>query len=349
MRPEDEILLACTRQDFHPEHQARVHDISSHKHVRWEIVYTTALDHGVAPLIYANLRRCGWEELGIPQDVMAQFQLIYFQNMSYEEGRRQNLLEALALFKAMDIQVMLVKGAALDALVYRDPYLTMPQDVDLVLRVRKNELGEKELRTIGDSLHQKGIEFDFFEHHDVTMNNIFPVDFNRIWADAQNHNIENYEVSIMCPEDLLLTACINSCRKRFFRLKSMCDVAEIIKKYHELNWQSFIDNSIADECNYIVYTALLVTKRLLDCSYQEDILADLKVGRARFRLIRFLIENIRERRTLASLFPFSGVKMFGREIEPSLLLTYASYRNYQIGRKLQEVYRAWQRKEGYLV
>ena len=341
----DKLLLACTRQVLLAEHQDEVRNIASSGQVQWDILFQTALDHGVAPLIYTNLRRCGGEELGIPQEIIEQFQLTFFQNMSFKERERENLVEALCLFEAMDIEVMLIKGVALDTLVYHDSYVTMPQDMDIVLRVRKEELTIKELRDIGESLHRKGIEYDFFEHHDVTMNNAIPIDFNRIWDDAQSINLSDRNVYVMSPEDLLVAACINSCRKRFFRLKSMCDIAEIIKKYPDLNWQIVVDNSIAWECNYIVYSALLVTKRLLGCEIQADVFANLKVGRTRTRLIHFLIENIQKRQTLASLFPFSGITMFGREIEPSLLLPYASYRGYQVGRKIKEVYGSWQQND----
>jgi hypothetical protein len=345
----DKLLLACTRQDLLVEHQDEIRDIACNGQVQWDIVYQTALDHGVAPLIYTNLRQCGGRELGIPKGIMEQFQLTFFQNMSIKEHERENLIEALCLFEAMGTDVMLIKGVALDAPVYRDPYVTMSQDMDIVLRVRKEELTEKELRNIGESLHRKGIEYDFFEHHDVTMNNALPVDFNRIWDDAQSINLSDKNVYVMSPEDLLIAACINSCRKRFFRLKSMCDIAEISKKYPDLNWQVVIDNSIAWECNYIVYTALLVTRRLLGCDIQEEIIGDLKVSQKRARLIHYLIDTIQKQRTLASLFPFSGKMIFSREIEPSLLLPYASYRNYQIGRKLQEVFRAWRGNERYLL
>jgi len=341
----DKLLLACTRQDLLVEHQDEIRDIACNGQVQWDIVYQTALDHGVAPLIYNNLRRCGGEELGIPKEIMEQFQLIFFQNMSFKERERENLVEALCLFETMGIEVMLIKGVALDALVYRNPYITMPQDMDITLRMRREELTEGELGKIGDSLHAKGIEYDFFEHHDVTMNNALPIDFSRIWDDAQSINLSDKNVYVMSPEDLLIVACINSCRKRFFRLKSMCDIAEISKMYPDLNWQVVVDNSIAWECNYIVYSALLVTKRLLGCEIQADVFANLKVGRTRTRLIHFLIENIQKRQTLASLFPFSGKTMFGREIEPSLLLPYASYRGYQVGRKIKEVYGSWQQND----
>jgi hypothetical protein len=125
----------------------------------------------------------------------------------------------------------------------------------------------------------------------------------------------------------------------------MCDIAEISKMYPDLNWQVVVDNSIAWECNYIVYTALLVTRQLLGCVIQRDVLNDLKISQTRARLIHFLIDNIQERRTLASLYPFSGTTMFGREIEPSLLLPYASFQGYQVGRKIKEVYGSWQQND----
>jgi hypothetical protein len=75
-----------------------------------------------------------------------------------------------------------------------------------------------------------------------------------VWSKTKETTFQGQKVLVMSPEDMLLAACINSCRKRFFRLKSLCDIAEIINYFKELDWEVFIHNG-----RYIVYTSLLVT------------------------------------------------------------------------------------------
>ena len=84
-----------------------------------------------------------------------------------------------------------------------------------------------------------------------------------------------YAVYVMSPEDMLLTTCINSCRKRFFRLKSLCDIAESINKYRCLNWEKLIRDARAYQCNNIVYTALLITKMTLGSDVPQRVLKEL--------------------------------------------------------------------------
>jgi hypothetical protein len=78
-----------------------------------------------------------------------------------------------------------------------------------------------------------GFEYDFFEHHDVTMNGVLPVDFQAIWQEAVAVDYRGERTLVMRTEDLLLAVCINACRKRFFRLKSLFDIAEIVDEYQD--------------------------------------------------------------------------------------------------------------------
>jgi len=93
----------------------------------------------------------------------------------------------------------------------------------------------------------------------VSRNETLPVDFKSIWSKTKETTFQGQKVLVLSPEDMLLAACINSSRKRFFRLKSLCDIAEIINYFKELDWEVFIHNAKKYHCRYIVYTSLLVT------------------------------------------------------------------------------------------
>jgi hypothetical protein len=74
MSPEDRLLFTLTRQSFSTPHQAQAKTICRTYPIRWDIVIAIAKGHGVAPLVYANVRLCGPASLGLPPEIEARFQ-----------------------------------------------------------------------------------------------------------------------------------------------------------------------------------------------------------------------------------------------------------------------------------
>lgn len=351
MRPEDHILFICARQDFGSAHLQKLSNLCQAQDIHWDMVLETAKQHAVAPLVYTNLIKYPTAELGIPQSILEKFKLLYLSNVIRKRKTAEIAERLFELFAERSIDVMLVKGAALNfSHVYDQPWYTVSKDVDLVIRPKREDMSEddrREIITVIEKInHQRvhfkeHIEYDFFEHHDVTMNNVIPVNSERIWQDAPSIRIGDHNVFVMSPEDLLISVAINSCRKRYFRLKSILDIAEIIQKYPDLDWGNLSSKAHEYQCNDIVYTAFLVTQKTLGCDMPEGFLNDLRVNPVRAYLIHRIVEILYQRAALIDfIVPPSG-RVLGRELSWSLVLTYTTYRWDQIGRKVLEVIRAW--------
>lgn len=332
---EDRLLFACTRQAFAAEHQKQVQQLCQNERIDWQRVYETATRHGVAPLIYRNLQQCVQTGNGsVPSDVMSRFKLYLARALVHRERRARRLAEGLARFNQSNIDVMLIKGAAVELLVY-DKVCTTPQDLDLVLKLERGQLSAKTEATI-EQLEGVGIEYDYFEHHDVTMNGVLPVDFHHIWEEATAVTFRGQRVLVMSPEDMLISLCINSCRKRFFRLKALCDIAETVRKYRNMDWERLKGKARKAKVTDIVYTALLATQMTLGCELPAGTLEDLKGSQLRTAVINRLLGRM----SLASYDSlYGGTAVFGRNVSWQLLLPYVTFRPYQIGRRLAFVYR----------
>jgi hypothetical protein len=116
-------------------------------------------------------------------------------------------------------------------------------------------------------------------------------------------------------------------------LKSLLDIAETIQRIQELRWDRLVDKARAYDCLNIVYTALLITQRTLGCEISEDTVNELTPSAARGAVIRG-VSNFLLRWTSLPASPNAGRALFGKQIHPSLLLPYATYRGYQIRHKL---------------
>jgi hypothetical protein len=127
----------------------------------------------------------------------------------------------------------------------------------------------------------------------------------------------------MAPEDLLISLCVNSCRKRFFRLKHLFDIAETTRRL-PLDWDRLTANVREDRCEGIVYAALLAASGTLGAEIpgvEVDALDALGVPRSRAKLLRRLVARHLRRGSLA--------------VAPTPWLPYASYRWGQALRSLR--------------
>jgi hypothetical protein len=118
MRPEDQLLYACTRLELQAEHRERVQALCAPSGLDWEAVFSTAEQHGVAPLVGANLEQSG---AALPDSVCDRFEDALVRNTLAKGAIARNTAELLAYLRHQHIEVMLIKGAALDLLVY-DPH-----------------------------------------------------------------------------------------------------------------------------------------------------------------------------------------------------------------------------------
>jgi len=216
MTLEDIIICLCTRQKFERRHQQNLIEICQGQPIQWDIVFATADHHQVSPLVYLNLSRISNKDLNIPSTILNRFKKAQIRNIFVKKRTKVTLEKILALFTQKGIGVMLVKGEALSHLVYEQPWYTISHDIDLIIRAREEELmggDHQEILELLDGLNQERsefkehIEYDFYEHHDITMNNVLTVDWERIWAEAKKIQFNGYDIFVMAPEDMLLAAC----------------------------------------------------------------------------------------------------------------------------------------------
>jgi hypothetical protein len=302
VKAEDHVLFAAARQDFGEEYRLAVEALAPFD---WEKLAAIAESHGVAPIVGANLKA---ENL----------QRAFFENVLIKAQEAERVARGIARLREAGYQVMLLKGLALDLLVYREPWVTASKDADLLLRPEPGRRLADDERAVRRSLYRSGIECDLLSHHDVDMNGVLPIRYDRIWAAARAVDFHGQEAFVMSPEDLLISLCINSCRKRYFRLKHLFDIAETARRL-EIDWDLLATRAREDRCEGIVYTALHVASKTLGCRIPD--LDALQVPHPRVLLIRRLVARHLRRGSLDS--------------PPPAWLPYASLRPEQALRSLR--------------
>ncbi len=332
MRPEDRFMFLATRQRLDPDRKAAMLAFVEKHALDWDQVFSTAKEHGIAPLIYTHVSSIPEITAKVPQNVLARYKLYTFNQMVFKRERAKQIINALAYFKDKNIKVILLKGVALGILVYDQPWYTISKDMDLVLSVKKEELSPKQVQDIDTFFHQQTIEYDYFEHHDMSMNGLIPIKFEEIWRRASRITIQEQDAFVLSPEDMLLSICINSCRKRYVNLKSLLDIVETIDRYPAFDWAEFCRSCNLYECANIVYAALLVARSTIGGNIPSSAFAALCSNRVRSATISLCVRILLR---ITSLRPSSSKTLFNRSIDLSLLLPYATYRPGQIRQKIK--------------
>lgn len=324
-------------------HVAGLRDLSRGPALDWELVFDTARRHGVAPLVGHNLQQhAAGAGLPVPESIARRFLMAKSRHSLVQRRRITALTAGLDVFQAHGIDVMPVKGAALDLLVYDHPWYTRSDDLDIVLRAEDDASLPQPVRDLLPDLVAARVEYDFYTHHDITMNGTLPVSFDAIWRDSVEGVWENRPIRLMTWEDMLLSLCINSCRKRFFRLKAVCDCAETVKRAGDrLDWDLFIVKTEVYGCGGIVYAALSAADQTVGASLPQGLLDALPVAAVRRRAL----DQLLNRASLAAYDSiFEGREVFGRNVDASLLLQYAALQSSQLARKARFVWRTRDRQ-----
>jgi hypothetical protein len=318
--PEHAALLLCARQEFSPEHQRALTALCSGSGLDWSALFELSSIHKISGLVHDHLKTCHAAGLVVPPEIDQDFPERRRDTSRRKEAWFQNVRRAASICDGIGRRVLLVKGIALDAVVYTDSSATTYNDIDLVVDAKSYGV-EPHLR---DELHWLGeaseFEIDYYSHHDVTMDEVLSIDFDRVWADAKPVSFRGIDAFVMAPEDLVITGCVGACRKRF-ELKKLCDVAEIIATQRDLAWPLLLEKALAYRCGNLVYAGLSAARWVLGCDIPSGILDRLGVSRLRRKTFDALLHK------LFTLDPESSwnLELWNRELDATVILPYASY------------------------
>jgi hypothetical protein len=325
VRAEDRLLLLCARQDFQSEHRHAVGEICRGGTIHWDRLLATAESHGVLPIVGANLRRC---DVSLSAEVAGRLELAILENAALKERDADRLAAGLAALREVELEALLLKGTALDLLVYDEPWVAVSRDIDLSLRPTgpgwaKGKGREKEVRW---ALYSHGVECDLEGHHDVTLNGVLPLDFGRIWRDARPLSFRGQAAWVTSPEDLLVSLGVNACRKHFFRLKALFDLAETLRRGGPFDPARLAAIVREGRCGAVVAAALLAARELLGADLSADMLSALGVSRPRAGLLRLLVAAFRRWGSFAGHSPrLLGQALVIASLGPAELLRFAVY------------------------
>lgn len=146
--PEEALLVACARPPATTEVSPELAALATDPRVHWPATGAAAVWQGVAPRLARSL--VVNDAIGVvPRPVDERLQSAYFSTMARNLALRSELERVVAELHRHDVDVVLLKGAALVPLVHRDPGVRPMEDLDLL--VRRDDLARADgaIRSLG--------------------------------------------------------------------------------------------------------------------------------------------------------------------------------------------------------
>lgn len=293
-RPEVELLLACARARLDATRTNRVGELLA-KNVDWEYLLRLADRHGLQPLLHWHLNSAFAE--AVPafqrQHLRVAFQRVSALNIFLTHELQRLLL----LFDRNNVQAVPYKGPALALQLYGNVALRQFSDLDIlvhprdVLRARDLLLAEDYaplppltdrqqavlLRTqcnLPFTREQKRLVVEL--HWTVSAPRFArPFGTDEFWARLKAGKLEDMNIRLPAPEDLLLALCIHGSKHLWERLAWICDIAGLIESQPELDWKQLIIQARATGNERMLFLGLRLAVELLEARLPAEVEAAL--------------------------------------------------------------------------
>ena len=131
IRPEESLLLTLCRLNFPKELTDRI-KASVSTGSDWNYFGSLANQHGVDALVYHNLKKL---ELlnSVPESIMSVLRSAFITSLSRNAYNFEAMNQVLQLLNTENIKTVLLKGLALELLVYGNTGLRQMTDVDILI------------------------------------------------------------------------------------------------------------------------------------------------------------------------------------------------------------------------
>jgi hypothetical protein len=293
--PTRQFLLHCLRSYLAADFSA----LPPLETVDWEALPPLAEFHRVGPLFERAL--LADRAPSLPAPVKAQLAANVRANSNRNLFLTAELARLLKHLQAQNVDVIPFKGPLLSLWLYHDPALRHYSDLDILVRQSDVPVARAVIHALGyqpseahsyhDSfrLERGPLTFRLELHwHLMILPELYPFtpDFEQVWERCAPLPFAGQTTLALAPEDLLLFLCAHGSRHLWFRLQWVCDVAQLLQRAPQLDWDSLFDRARQAGGLRMVSFGLLLARDLLGAPLPPEIEPRLRRDRTIMRLVR---------------------------------------------------------------
>jgi Uncharacterised nucleotidyltransferase len=314
LAPEAQLLVLLARTSANGTLQVEIQD-RLREHVDWALLWKLARTHGVASLVYRTLVSYG--EGAVPTHTME-----VFRRHVQSRGHLNSLLvdELVALveaFAAKGVRAIPFNGPTLAVTAYGDLALRECLDLDFIVGPSCVSQARHLLWSHGYQLVSQGsmegeeqqeTSYSFEKKNGMFRVNLqsaiarrffaFDLDRGQFWNQLKPVRIGRRTIMSLGPEELLIVLCMQGSKHVWKDLKWLCDVAELVRRRHTMDWSRLL--FLADEwgCRRLLLMGLAMAHMLFELplprSIQDAVSTDPDIYNLAKRMPRHLLRSSQE-------------------------------------------------------
>lgn len=290
LRPEDQMLVCLARRVIDAGATEQIRELLRENDLEWEYLMAAANRHGLGNLLSFQLLSLTDEP--IPEEVNAQLRSDYQESTKYCLSLASALTRILESLAEQGVQSVPFKGPTLALLAYGDVGLRQFADLDLLIhkcdvpRVKGalSRCGFTPTYELSPSLESALLRFSHaysFENKfgiflDVQWDFLEPhfglaIDSKPMWARRKPVRLGGKEILTFEPEDLLFILCIHGFSHWWERLGWICDVAGLVSKQQDLDWEAVFQRAQESGTVRILSLGLLLASELLNARLPPEV------------------------------------------------------------------------------
>jgi SAM-dependent methyltransferase len=267
LRREDEILLCCARAGLAQVSGCCHHVLAGD--VDWSYLFWSAEVHGLLPMLSAELERCGWNT--VPERVRDSLTVAYRENERRTSRASAWIAATAARLESEGVPVLVVRGASAKVV----------SEIDLLVRRCHVEAAKRLLilngceaafsspgtttareRVFAKANHGYVLGTDAVDalvnlRHAITPSS-FPArfDIEQLFRDARRIAVADSSVLVPGAIDEVLASCLRGSVELWKRLSDLCDLADLIARHDDLDWDALLIRAQRTRCSAAVALGL---------------------------------------------------------------------------------------------
>ncbi len=306
--PELRLLLACARKTLRPVDAESIARLC-HGPLDWPLFLRLVARHRVAPLVWQSLKSLG--NPSMPHEFQDHLRRLVEKNTLKALKQAAELVRLMRRFEGAGIRVLPLKGPVLAVQAYEAIELRHAGDLDLLIDPASVWDADRTLRdggyirtapeyelSSGQAAAFMKIRKDFSYAHPKSAIRVelhwrwsqnaylLPLSLDDLWSKRDFVRLGSDRVAAMPGQELLLYLCAHGAHTGWFRLKWLCDVAELTSDDGGIDMSQLFARAQDVGVSRMLVQGLLLADQMLD----TPLPAALSAGMRKDRTVQGLVQ-----------------------------------------------------------
>jgi len=308
------LLLACARKNLRPVDAERIAGLC-HGPLDWPLFLRLVARHRVAPFVGQSLKSAGYPS--VPEQVQTDLRQGVEKSTLKALTQAAKLVQLLRRFEEAGIRVLPLKGPVLAMQAYGSLKLRHVGDLDLLVDPASVWEADRLLKDAGYvrttpdyplspgqaaafmkirkdfSYRRAGSAIGVELHWRWSQNaHLLPLSLDELWPKRDFVKLGSDRVAAMPRQELLLYLCAHGAHTGWFRLKWLCDVAELTGDDGGIDVPGLIARAHDLGVTRMLVQGLVLSHQMLDTPLPEALSAGMRQDRTVQSLVNLAIRAL---------------------------------------------------------